>query len=89
MSTKVLLQIRLGETHKPTGKTRHFGGGELLSPPAFLQIVQYAEGSGYYLLYLDNQQIEMTDTFHETIKAAQTQAEWEFGVQFSEWEEDP
>ena len=46
------------------------------------------EGSaGYYLLYLDSEGNELTDTYHDTLESAFDQAEWEFRVQPAEWEE--
>jgi len=64
----------------------------LLPAPAELRIVQEdvprngISHSGFYLLYLDDNNAEMTDTWHETLEDAMAQAEWEFQVQPEEWE---
>ena len=84
--TIVIRQIRLGPNHQTTGKTRHFHGEKLLPVPAFLQVVQYAEDPGFYLLYLDQNGQELTDTYHETLAGAFEQARWEFSVESTEWE---
>jgi hypothetical protein len=55
--------------------------------PAALRIVQYDDDGGFYLLYLDSDCVELTDTWHETLDDAKRQAEFEFGVQLDEWPE--
>jgi hypothetical protein len=72
--------------HAPTGKTVHRLGDEVLPPPHNLQIAQYPGDSGYYLFYLDERGEVQTDTWHEDIRSAMRQAEFEFGVKFIEWE---
>ena len=84
-TTTVVRQIRLGAHHRPTGKTRHFRGGKELSVPVYLQIVRISGDLGWYLLYLDDEWRELTDTYHESIEAALEQAKWEFGVKPEEW----
>jgi len=81
-----LRYVRLGPQHQPTGKTRHYLGTRELPPPRELQIVQYAEDPGYYLLYYDEAGEELTDTYHDTLAEAMEQAEWEFGIRPGEWQ---
>ena len=81
----VLRQIVLGASHQPTGKTRHSHGAEELPPPTELKIVQFPDDSGFYLLYFDQDGIEMTDTFHDSERDAMSQAEWEFNVLDDDW----
>lgn len=81
----VVRHIALSGHHKPTGGTRHYQGNEPLPPPTQLQIMRYADDSGYYLLYLDAEGKKLTDTYHETLDEALAQATWEFGVEPSEW----
>jgi hypothetical protein len=50
-----------------------------------LTVAQRGPDIGYYLLYLDDQGEEMTDTYHETLDAALAQANAEFGVTKGEW----
>lgn len=84
----LLRWIRLGACHQPTGKTRHFGVSELPSPTE-LKIVQYDGDSGFYLFYCDATGIELTDTYHESLEAAMSQADWEFNVKQNEWNLPP
>ena len=84
--TAIIRQIRLGQKHQQTGRTRHLHGTQELPPPAFLQVVQYSEDPGFYLLYFDSTGHELTDTYHETLEGALEQALWEFGVEPTEWE---
>ena len=81
----MLREIKLSERHPPTGATLHYREGVLLPPPAALQIARYPSDTGFYLLYLDGDGNEQTDTWHETLEAAQHQAQFEFGVTPSEW----
>jgi hypothetical protein len=85
MAARLVLQVRLGRHHRPTGKTRHTIGGRDIPPTATLRIVQYAGNTGYYLLHLDKDGRETTDTWHETLDAAMAQAKWEFQVQREDW----
>jgi hypothetical protein len=50
-----------------------------------LRISQYVGDPGFYLLYLDAEGNELTDTYHETLEKAMSQAEWEFDVRPDEW----
>lgn len=82
----VLRTVTLKRGNEPTGRTVHREGNEVLPPPTGLAIVQYPEDSGFYLLYLDAHGQEMTDTYHETIEGAMSQAEFEFNVRPPDWE---
>lgn len=83
----ILKQVSLSTSHMPTGKTQHRQGGrQLLPTPAQLQIVRSAGEPGFYLLHLDKSGKEQTDTYHETIDGALSQAEWEFSIKPNEWE---
>ena len=84
--TIILRQIRLGPNHQETGKTHHFQGEKRLPAPTFLQVVQYPEDPGFYLLYFDEDWQELTDTYHESLKDALEQATFEFGTKPAEWE---
>jgi hypothetical protein len=82
----VLRRIRLGPSHPPTGKTRHLQGCEVLPAPWELRIVKYLDDTGFYLFYCDDTGKEITDTYHDTLEGAMSQAEWEFEVKENEWE---
>ena len=89
-------RITLKSHHTPTGKTRHFQGslgddglvrGPELPAPHALVIAQLPPDEGYYLLYLDVNGTEITDTYHESLEKALSQAKWEVNVEVEEWEE--
>lgn len=71
--------------HLATGFTVHRWGDEILPKPSTLAVAQRGSDPGYFLLYLDEQGEEMTDTYHENLDAAFEQAEAEFGVRKAEW----
>jgi hypothetical protein len=54
------------------------------SPFVSLEIAQYPEDSGFYLLHICSDGA-VADTHHESMEEAIHQAEFEFGVQSNEW----
>jgi hypothetical protein len=46
---------------------------------------KYSDDPGYYLLHICEDG-SVADTHHDTVDEAQHQAEWELGVQRSEWQ---
>ena len=79
---------------RPTGFTKHslaeIVDGEVaaatpLVPFAALAIARYAGNQGFYLLYLDREGNEVTDTWHRTLEDAMRQAEVEFEGITSKW----
>lgn len=85
-SYAVIQWVKLVSKHLPTGKTRHYRGGELLPTPRELKIGKYPNDHGFYLLYFDGAGNEMTDTYHDTLEDAMAQAEREFQVKVDDWE---
>jgi hypothetical protein len=83
MKGTILLRVQL--TQGTTGRARHARNGEPLPTPAALNIVQYASDPGFYLLYLDNDGHELTDTYHDSLSEAMAQAEWELAVTPRQW----
>lgn len=80
-----IARIELGPQHKPTGIVRHYRDSGLLPAPHSLLISELADSSGFYLFYLDADGKELNDTYHDTLEAAEHQAEIEFGVKSREW----
>ena len=81
-----LFETRLGNKHKATGFTRHTSNGVELPAPFWLRIGQYEEDpDGYYLLYLDENLAEQTDTYHGSVADAMEQARLEFRVEAGDW----
>lgn len=73
-----------------TGRTRHTVRGRVLGPGDIteLRIVQFDAQSDYYLLYFDEHGRELTDTFHETLEGALSQARFEFDITREAWSFD-
>jgi hypothetical protein len=85
LSPLVVARVVLTEAHKSTGRTRHLIGDLPMPRPSELRVVRDAEGHGLYLFYCDAAGTEMTDTFHQTLDEAFSQAEFEFQVRPDEW----
>ena len=83
---QVIRRVSLGSQHPPTRNTTHLIGEEVAEPAASLQIVKHPGDRGYYLLYFDENGREFTDTYHDTLQGAMSQAEWEYRVRPEEWE---
>jgi len=81
---KIIKEVLL-DSKEPTGKTTHIIRGVQMPTPSKLQIAQYANDTGFYLFYLDDKDVVMTDTYHETKEGAEDQANWEYGVSLNEW----
>ena len=88
---RLLAEVRLHEGHVVTGAVRHFygfadGSRQPVPRPTSLRLVQYAgDEPRVYLLYCDSAGDEMTDTLHDSLEEALTQASVEFGVTRNEW----
>ena len=61
------------------GRTRHVIGNEPAPDPAGLAICQYEGSSEVYLFYCTSDWSATTDTLHESVAAAMSQAEYECG----------
>ncbi|MFZ1610190.1 MAG: hypothetical protein WAT52_03915 [Chitinophagales bacterium] len=83
---EVLLDLKKNNV---TGFTQHFIGTQeekILAPiPKYLQIAHFENKQCYYLLLLDEDKNEITDTFHENITLALEQAKLEFNVNEKDW----
>ena len=86
MNTKIILRTKSGSLLHETGKTEHRYGIGKLPCPTHLKILQYAGDNGFYLLYFDKEDQEMTDTYHDSMAKAIKQANWEFGLTIDDWE---
>jgi hypothetical protein len=85
----VLARVRLGDDHRPTGRTKHLllsaSGQNEIATPVELRITKYDDTEGVYLFYCDDDGTELTDTYHDTVSDAMDQAGWEFNVRPDEW----
>jgi hypothetical protein len=73
--------------HRPTGACRHTVAGVLQGPAAGLAICKYETSPGYYLFYCDADWNSITDTYHDTVEAAMSQAEFEYGGVSGTWQQ--
>ena len=79
-----LKRVVLGDHHLRPGRTRHTMNGKDFPAFASLEIAQFPNDSGFYLLHICATG-EVADTWHQTIEDAMHQAEFEFGVRKEEW----
>ena len=83
------MKVTLGANHLRPGRTRHAisNGRSERGFSAFvrLEIARYPADDGYYLLHICEDGA-VADTHHSTVEEAMHQAEWEFGVQRTEWQ---
>ena len=82
-----LKRVVLGSHHLHPGRTLHRVNSKDFSPFVSLEIAQYPEDSGFYLLHICSDGA-VVDTHHESMEEAIHQAEFEFGVQSNEWISD-
>ncbi len=82
---RVLTFAVLDESIVPTGRTRHEVGGELMGPATGLVIAQFHGNGGFYLYYCDSDWQVVTDTYHDSMVAAQEQAEYEYRGVSARW----
>ena len=86
MNRNIITQIIPTTTPLKSNNTvRHYVQGGLIEEICGLQIVRYADDAGYYLLYLDKNGKEITDTYHENIESAIEQADLEFDLTGKLW----
>ena len=88
----IIMKVSLGAKHLQPGRTRHMvsdGKGQKEFPPFVrLEVAQCPGDQDYYLLHICADD-SIADTCHSTIEEALHQAEWELGVQRSEWQVVP
>ncbi|HKY21475.1 MAG TPA: hypothetical protein VJM31_09670 [Vicinamibacterales bacterium] len=85
--------MRLRATvQKVTGNTTHLLGVQLagdleVTPVPDPKTVEVVEEEGaVYLLRLDDRGECVADTWHDTVDAAKTQANFEYGIEDGDWE---
>jgi hypothetical protein len=83
-----LLRVELGSHHLRPGRTNHrisdSSGIRDFPPFKALEICSYPGDSGFYLMY-EPETGQGTDTHHETLEDALSQAQWEFNILPAEW----
>lgn len=86
---KVLFYTPIDARHQPTGNCRQIVGGELMGASAGLAICRYDGENNYYLFGCDEHWNTVTDTWHETLEDAKTQAEFEYMGVNATWRQAP
>jgi hypothetical protein len=74
-----VLQVADLSSATPTRATRHVVAGREVTAFAHLALAQYENDSGVYLFYCDADWNTVTDTYHDTLERALSQAQFEFG----------
>jgi hypothetical protein len=82
---KVLLYTPIDERHRPTGGCRNYVAGELMGPAAGLAVCRYEGDSAVYLFGCDEDWNAVTDSWHETLEEAKSQAEFEYEGVSATW----
>lgn len=60
-----------------------------MRPAAGLAICRYGDGEGYYLFYCDREWEVVTDTHHQSVEDARSQAEFEYTGVSRAWRQMP
>lgn len=84
---RVLKRVDLQPRHGSKSRTRHYLPSDPANPyPVFvsLEIGQYDGSTEFYLFHITDTG-ENNDTWHDSLKSAMEQAEFEFGVAEEEW----
>jgi hypothetical protein len=84
---RVVTWAKVDDTVRPTGNTVHRFNGPVLGPVPCLAICQYAEDEGYYLFYCSEDWEPLTDTWHQTLEDAKSQAQFEYEGIDSRWQD--
>ena len=82
---KVVLYSPIDERHVPTNACRHVVGVPR-GPAIGLAICQYEGDTSFYLFGCDAKWSSITDTWHETLDAAMSQAESEYRGVSQTWQ---
>jgi hypothetical protein len=84
----IMKRVQLGANHLKPGRTKHTirdaKGQREFAPFVALEIASYPDEQSCYLFHI-SENGEIADTWHQTLKEAFDQAEWEFGVERREW----
>src|SRR5690348_3348676 len=85
-TAKVLKTAKVAEhALTRTGDTIHYVEDGRTSSISNLAIAQYPEEAGFYLFQCDQRWNVITDTWHESVEAAETQAEFEYAGVSTIW----
>lgn len=77
--------LKRAEVHEILGNTNHSTNEIAITNISLIKVGSYEGDTGFYLIYFDDDENELTDTFHETIKDAMLQAAFEFNIKEYDW----
>lgn len=78
----------IGDWQRHTGRCRHYVNDELVLFVAGLAVCRYRDDpGGYYLFRCDPEWHRITDTYHETLEEAESQAEFEYEGIAASWQQ--
>lgn len=80
----VLYEISMND-YAPTGRVTHYRGDATVGTPHSLEIGKFERDAGFYLVGLDEEGQEITDTYHDSLARALEHAEFEFGIPSAAW----
>ena len=75
---RVILYTQIDERHRHTGNCQQIVDGTLMGPASGLAICQYEGEDSVYLFGCDEDWNSVTDSWHQTLEEAKTQAEFEY-----------
>jgi hypothetical protein len=82
---RVVCYSPIDHRHRHTGKCRHHVAGVFQGSASGLAICQYPGEDAYYLLGCNGEWEAITDTWHQTLEEAKSQAEFEYEGVAATW----
>ena len=82
---RVVCWTPIDSRHRHSGNTKQITGGVLLGPANGLAICQYEGEEAFYLFGCDAQWNSVSDTWHECLEDAKSQAEYEYEGTMNTW----
>lgn len=77
-NAQLVLLTPIDRRHRAMQNCRHVVHGQMLGPARGLAICRYNGDPGFYLFYCDDQWNVLADTWHDSLAAARSQAEFEY-----------
>jgi hypothetical protein len=82
---RVICYTPIDERHRHTGKTKQIVAGIVLGAVSGLAICQYEGEECFYLFGCDAHWNSLSDTWHESLEDAKSQAEFEYEGTLNTW----
>jgi hypothetical protein len=86
MQEHILFVVQLGPAHlQESASLRFLSGSKCYKRPYELRIIRYDDDKNVYLIEYDENFEEIIDTLHDNISDAMKQAQFDWGIQPSDW----